>query len=116
MFTEDILFHDRFDPKSRGVQSDQKRVIFVKELQVMNDFYDQVFGGQFKHELKIDVLLGLDAIGKQSFDCPVDNLESALEKIRNFGGEVIAHWEYPDTVGANCKDPEGNNLIVWSRK
>lgn len=43
----------------------------------------------------------------------VENLEKSLEELRAVGGTVHKTWEFATMKGANCYDPENNEIMLW---
>lgn len=43
----------------------------------------------------------------------VENIEHALQAIKLLGGSVHKRWELGSMKGANCYDPENNEIMVW---
>ena len=41
------------------------------------------------------------------------DLERSLAALQKLGGKVTHRWSYPKMIGANCKDPDGHELILW---
>ena len=52
-------------------------------------------------------------VGRTSPGISVPDLEAALKDIRKLGGKVTKRWEFGSLRGANAKDPEGNEILVW---
>jgi predicted enzyme related to lactoylglutathione lyase len=43
----------------------------------------------------------------------VDDIEKAVNDVTQLGGKVIRRWEFSTMKGANCYDPEGNEIMIW---
>lgn len=41
------------------------------------------------------------------------NLDRALATLEKLGGKVGRRWSFPGMKGANCKDADGHEMIVW---
>ncbi len=46
----------------------------------------------------------------------VANLPSALERAKKFGAQVIREWDYEAMSGANLRDPDNNEFLMWQMK
>ena len=43
----------------------------------------------------------------------VTDLAQSLIDLKVMGGTVLKTWEFASMKGANCQDPEGNELMIW---
>ena len=41
------------------------------------------------------------------------NLDQTLESLKKSGCKVMGRWEYPKMIGANCKDIDGREMVLW---
>jgi hypothetical protein len=48
------------------------------------------------------------AIGLESND-----LERTLSKLEARGGVVSSRWSFPRMIGANARDGDGHELVIW---
>ncbi len=53
------------------------------------------------------------SVGRTSPGIRVTDLEAALKDLRKLGGKVSRRWDFGAMRGANAKDPEGNEILVW---
>lgn len=56
------------------------------------------------------------SVGSTSPGIAVDDIGAALKQIVELGGSIRDKWDYGPMVGANCSDPEGNEVMVWQIK
>ena len=53
------------------------------------------------------------AVGRASPGIQVQDLDASLKRLRKLGGKILKRWDFGGMRGANCKDPEGNEMLVW---
>ena len=41
------------------------------------------------------------------------NLDQTLASLKKNGCKVMGRWEYPKMIGANCKDIDGHEMVLW---
>ena len=41
------------------------------------------------------------------------DMQATLRMLEELGGHVIKQWGYASMEGANCKDSEGNEVLIW---
>ena len=46
----------------------------------------------------------------------VPNLDKALKDLETLGGSVHKYWEFDTLKGANCYDPENNEMMIWEER
>lgn len=56
------------------------------------------------------------SVSRMSPGVATKDLAKTTAKITELGGKVGKHWEYAYMQGANCHDPEGNEILVWKLK
>ena len=54
-----------------------------------------------------------ESVDRASPGIQVQDLDAALKRLARLGGKVRKRWDYGAMRGANCKDPEGNEIMVW---
>lgn len=53
------------------------------------------------------------SVSRASPGIGTESLEETLAAVARCGGKVLSRWEFPRMKGANCADPEGNEILVW---
>ncbi len=43
----------------------------------------------------------------------VTDLAQSLIDLKSMNGKILKTWEFASMKGANCLDPEGNELMIW---
>lgn len=56
------------------------------------------------------------SVDKPSPGVVVADLDRAIEELETFGGKVRRRWTLGMVEGANCEDPEGNEMMLWQRR
>jgi predicted enzyme related to lactoylglutathione lyase len=100
-------------------------MLSARDISALSAFYRDSFGLLVESENQGYIML-VDPVSRQrlcltkgesvarmSPGICAENLEEALGRLEKGGARVRKRWEYPKMLGANCEDPEGNEILVW---
>lgn len=100
-------------------------MISASDIATMRRFYEEVVGLEVTQETDDFVMLTDPetnqsicltdgrSVSSTSPGVEVDELEEAITRLERLGGSVRDRWEFGPMIGANCSDPEGNELLLW---
>lgn len=103
-------------------------MLAAKDFKRLVAFYSATFGLSAKshsdcHSFLVDpvsqqklCITDGESVGRMSPGIESTNLERTLADIEAAGGKTLQRWEFKSMFGANCSDPEGNELMVWQLK
>jgi predicted enzyme related to lactoylglutathione lyase len=111
-------------PAQRGMDYSDN-MLSARNFAALSAFYRDCFGLYVASEAACHVML-VDPVSQQKL-CITDgesvsrmspgiraeNLDEALDRLQAKGAVVRKRWEFEKMKGANCEDPEGNELLVW---
>ena len=110
------------------IRSFTDTMMSVKNFEKQIEFYTNFLGLSIVHKVTGYALLkdnesgqvlcitDGESVASVSPGITTANLEDSLAELNKLGGSVVKRWEYSDMIGANCKDPEGNELMIWQLK
>lgn len=106
----------------------EEMMISTRDFKAMKSYYQSVFGllpicEQDCHAILVDKTsaLALCLTVGESLSSPgpsfqTKDLAGLLDRVQSAGGSVTKTWEFTRMVGANVKDIEGNEALIWQEK
>lgn len=100
-------------------------MISASDFPKMVEFYEKFWGLTVtdRHEyyaMLVDPVTGQKlcitngpSVTQTSPGFDVDDIDKAVRDVEVLGGKVLRRWELKGKKGANCQDPEGNEIMIW---